>query len=86
MDRKTAHKPPITQPRLFGPESNSTGSAELFPAIWNAAEDLANMVPAVRRLALECLENTGAARISPLVSYLIATRLCDPDLECVARW
>lgn len=81
MDRKTAPKPPFTQPRLFGPENSSSGSAELFPAIWNAAEDLANAVPAVRRLALECLENTGAARISPLVSYLIATRLGDPDLE-----
>jgi hypothetical protein len=81
MDRKTAHKPPFTQPRLFGPDNNSTGSAELFPAIWNAAEDLSNTVPAVRLLALECLENTGAARISPLVSYLIATRLSDPDLE-----
>ena len=81
MDSKTAHKPPFTQPRLFGPETTSSGTAELFPAIWNAAEDLSNPIPSVRKLALECLEYTGAARISPLVSYLIATRLNDPDLE-----
>jgi len=85
MNSETTHKPPYTQPRLFGPENTSTGSAELFPAIWNAAEDLANPIPSVRQLALECLENTGAARISPLVSYLIATRLNDPDIELRSR-
>ncbi len=81
MKSETAPKTSYTQPRLFGPENTSTGSAELFPAIWNAAEDLANPIPSVRQLALDCLENTGAARISPLVSYLIATRLNDPNLE-----
>jgi hypothetical protein len=81
MKSETTHKPSYTQPRLFGPESTSSGVAELFPAVWNAAEDLANPVSSVRQLALECLDNTGAVRISPLVSYLIATRLNDPDLE-----
>jgi HEAT repeat protein len=85
MNSETSHKPPYAQPRLFGPESTTTGIAELFPAIWNAAEDLSNPIPSVRQLALECLENTGAARISPLVSYLIATRLNDPDLELRSR-
>lgn len=81
MKSDTIHNPSYTQPRLFGPESTSSGVAELFPAVWNAAEDLANPIASVRHLALECLKNTGAARISPLVSYLIATRLNDHDLE-----
>ncbi len=55
MNSETSHKPPYAQPRLFGPESTTTGIAELFPAIWNAAEDLSNPIPSVRQLALECL-------------------------------
>jgi len=78
------HKPFI-QPRLFGSDETSSGIAELFPAIWNAAEDLSDPNTSVRRLALECLENSGAARISPLITYLISSRLNDSDLEIRTR-
>jgi len=75
---------PLTQPRLFLTEGTTSGIAELFPSIWSAIEDLGSSSTILRRQALERLEHTNAARISPLVTYLLATRLCDPDLEI--RW
>ena len=76
---------PITQPRLFLTEGTSTGIAELFPSIWSAAEDLCSSTIILRRQALDNLEHTNAARISPLLVYLLATRLCDSDLEIRSR-
>ena len=76
---------PDTQPRLFSLEESSSSIAELFPEIWAASEDLSNPNPSIRRLALEFLEHRSAARISPLVVYIIATRLDDSDLEVRMR-
>ena len=84
MEYDNLHKP-VTQPRLFSLGEASSGIAELFPEIWSATEDLSNPNPSVRRLALEYLEGSGAARISPLVVYIIATRLDDSDLEVRMR-
>jgi hypothetical protein len=71
----------ITQPALFEHLEASTGEIELFPAVWRAAEDLANSDVKIRLEALTTLSNMNAPRLSPLVTYLIATRLADPDLE-----
>ena len=72
---------PYSQPRLFKPGKTSSRVAELFPEIWSAAEDLSNPNHVKRRRAIALLEQSGAARISPLIGYLVATRLIDPDLE-----
>jgi hypothetical protein len=73
------------QHQLFGPDYTTAASAELFPAIWHAAEDLSNPSAAIRIRGLESMEHSSAARVSPLVVYLIATRLIDPDVEIRAK-
>jgi len=71
----------ILQPALFDVSEETIGSFELFPAVWAAAEDLVSPHIENRRLALEQLETIGAARFSPLIAYLLATRVSDPDLR-----
>ena len=73
--------PPITQPVLFELLEASIGSVELFPAVWSAAERLADPEAKTRLEALQQLVDLNAPRLSPLVAYLAATRLSDPDLE-----
>jgi hypothetical protein len=73
--------PPVEQPLLFELGETSTGSLELFPEVWFAAESLGSPEPQVRRDGLNRLIILGAPRHSPLVSYLLATRLADPDIE-----
>ena len=73
--------PSITQPALFEQLGASTGEVELFPAVWSALEGLANPEAKVRQEALSQLSEMNAQRLSPLVAYLIATRLADPDME-----
>ncbi len=70
------------QPELFVFEDSvSVGSVELFPAVWQAAEQLVAANPQTRQLGLAELLRLDAARFSPLVAYLLATRLGDADLE-----
>lgn len=66
---------------LFDDWETSTGALELFPAVWNAAQNLAHPDNSIRKSALESLVEMGAPRLSPLIAYLIATRLMDPDIE-----
>jgi hypothetical protein len=71
-----------TQPKLFILEEDiSTGSLELFPTVWQAAENLSAPSKETRQVALEELGQLRAARLSPLIAYLLATRLTDPDLD-----
>jgi hypothetical protein len=69
----------ILQPALFDLDEASLGSIELFPAVWGAAESCAHPEPQVRAEGLQRLEALGAARFSPLVAYLLSTRLVEPD-------
>jgi hypothetical protein len=72
----------IEQPALFEfTEAASTGTVELFPAVWSATEGLIAPEEETRRAALQHLEELGAPRLSPLVAYLLATRLNEPDLD-----
>jgi hypothetical protein len=73
-------EPALPQPFLFVLEE-STGNLELFPAVWSAVEDLTKPDAHLRRKALEDLINLNAPRFSPIVAYVLATRLTDPDLE-----
>lgn len=71
----------LKQPALFNFSETSTGSMELFPAVWSAAEALSSPELADRLQGLKALESLHAPRLSPLVAYLTATRLLDPELE-----
>jgi hypothetical protein len=70
----------FAQPPLFDFGDSSASALELFPATWAAAEALASPDLAARRAGLDRLVELGAPRYSPLVAYLIATRLLEPDL------
>jgi HEAT repeat protein len=77
--------PQVKQPVLFSWGETSFGALELYPEVWAAAEALTSPDVNVRRLGVERLAKLGAARLSPLVSYLLATRLTEPDIEVRSR-
>lgn len=68
------------QPQLFLLEE-SIGSIELFPAVWSALEDLTKADPVDRKNALEHLIELDAARFSPVVSYILVTKITESALE-----
>ncbi len=70
-----------TQPSLISlqlPESDAV--IELFPEVWQAVENLASGDVHTREKSLDTLLKSGAHRVSPLVAYVLATRLFDPNL------
>ncbi len=69
-----------TQPLLFTFDE-STEQLELFPFVWKLAEDLTSPDCEVRRQSVEQLSALNAPRFSPLIAYLLFTRLTDPDLS-----
>lgn len=70
----------ITQPNLIVLEDQETEiSLELFPAAWHAAEKLLCSDVEVRHSGMDDLLSSQAARVSPLLAYLVVTRLFDPD-------
>ena len=74
-----------SQPVLFDLGESSSGSVELFPGVWHLCEGLISADVAVRRKSIDQLLITDAARLLPLVAYLLATRITDPDLDIRAR-
>ena len=75
-----------TQLKLIDFENDvSTGWVELFPAVWKATEDLAAQEEKTRQAALDDLLKFDVLRLSPLVAYVLATRLRDPVLSFRTR-
>ena len=72
------------QPALFVLEE-SMETVELFPAVWSAVEDLTMPEAEVRHKALDRLVGLNAPRFSPVVAYMLLTRLTDPDLKLRGR-
>jgi HEAT repeat protein len=70
----------ILQPPLFVFGEAVTGTVELFPAVWSATEALAAPDVASRNQGLDRLLELEAPRLSPLVAYMLASRLSDPDV------
>jgi hypothetical protein len=70
----------LEQPALFHFAEASTGMVELFPAVWGALEELVGPGNANRQSAVDRLVELGAPRLSPLVAYILATRISDPDV------
>jgi len=70
------------QPRLISSSSGSPQALlELFPGIWQTAEKISSPNVQTRKKALYDLRETQAARVSPLIAYLLATRILDPDIS-----
>jgi len=74
-----------TQPRLFTWTATRTGVVELFPSVWSAAEAITSPDVDLRLDGLSRLADLNAIYYSPLVAYLVATRLIDPELIVRAR-
>jgi hypothetical protein len=75
----------ISQLPLFEISDNTTGLVELFPTVWSAAENLSSPEAQHRLVAVEYLSKSGAVRLSPLIAYILFTRITDPDLEIRSR-
>lgn len=70
----------ILQLPLFVYGESVTNIVELFPAVWKATESLTSPDSVTRQRGIDALLELGAQRVSPLVAYMIATRLNDPDI------
>lgn len=74
------------QPNLISSDQGASQAVvELFPGIWQVAEKISAPDVEARRKALKELKQTQAARVSPLIAYLLATRILDPDIEFRAQ-
>lgn len=73
------------QLELFELDETKTGVTELFPAVWGALEKVTAADVAGRHQGLDKLIELDAPRLSPLVAYVLATRLTDPEVGFRAR-
>jgi hypothetical protein len=71
----------FSQLTLFELSNTVSGAIEIFPEVWGALEKLTSPDVLERRDGLDCLIVLDAPRLSPLVAYLVATRIFDPNLE-----
>lgn len=71
----------LEQLALFEWGESTSAAIELFPAVWSALEALVSTEPEARKTGLEKLEELNAARFSPLVAYVLVTRIAEPELE-----
>lgn len=76
---------PILQLPLFDYGESITNVVELFPTVWQATECLASPEIGIRQHGLDTLVELGAQKVSPLVAYMIATCLNDPDFKIRRR-
>jgi hypothetical protein len=72
--------PGLVQPMLFEFSDTATSVVELFPAVWGAVEGLTAPDVDIRHQSLDQLLEWDAPRISPLVAYVLASRIIDSDL------
>ncbi len=76
---------PILQLPLFGYGESVTNIVELFPVVWQATENLTSPEAATRQHGIDILLELGAQKVSPLVAYMIATRVNDPEINIRRR-
>lgn len=72
------------QPQLFSVEEGIE-QIELFPEVWSAAEKLISPELHLRWEGLEGLLELNAPRYSPLILYMLCTRIVEPDIDLRAR-
>lgn len=80
MEDRKLPETDMPQPLLFQLSEAAVQGLEFYPAVWSAAEALTSTDPAIRRLGLQELNASEAARYSPLIVYLLITMLTDPDI------
>ena len=85
MDDRKLPDTDTHQPLLFQLGEARAQGLEFYPAVWSAAEALTSSDPLIRRMGLEELDETDAARYSPLIVYLLITMLTDPDIDLRAK-
>lgn len=73
------------QLKLFAEGDSSTGAFELFPAAWSALEAIVTQDISTQRAGLERLKELGAARHSPLITYLLISRIPDSTISIRAE-
>lgn len=76
---------PKIQLPLFIYGEPSENILEVLPAVWNAAESLAAPDPTTRNQAINAILELGVQRVSPLIAYLLVTRLDDPEISIRRR-
>jgi hypothetical protein len=76
---------PILQLPLFDYGESISNVVELFPTVWQATEWLTAPDPATRQRGMDALLELGAQKVSPLVAYVIATLLSDPEINIRRR-
>lgn len=70
-----------TLPTLFQGEPSTLEDVDRLPQVWRELEDLTSPDNHTREEGLSNLVARDAHRRSPLVAYVLATRLTDPDLH-----
>jgi hypothetical protein len=71
---------PIVQLPLFLYGEPTGNIAEMLPVVWNATECLASENAITRQHGIDAILELGAQKVSPLVGFMIATRLGDKDI------
>ena len=71
---------PNVQLPLFVYGEPTENLTDLLPVVWNATECLASADSITRQHGIDAILELGAQKVSPLVAYMIATRLGDPDI------
>jgi hypothetical protein len=73
------------QPNSFDLPESAVGVAELFPGAWTAMERLISPNLEERLTGFGQLMELNAHRVSPLIAYVLVTRLDDPDINLRAK-
>jgi hypothetical protein len=58
---------------------------EVLPVVWNATELLTASDPVTRNHAIDAILELGVQKVSPLVAYMLATKLSDPEINIRRR-
>lgn len=74
-----------SQPLLFSIGDFSEGVIELYPSIWGELEKFILGEEKERLEALNKISELRAARFSPLVIYLLTTKLLEPNVQLRSR-
>jgi hypothetical protein len=65
---------------LFAYGEPAENLADLLPVVWNATEALSSPDVVTRQHGIDTLLELGAQRASPLVGFMMATCITDPDI------
>jgi hypothetical protein len=76
---------PNIQLPLFIYGESTENLLEVMPVVWNATELLTAPDPVTRNHAIDAILELGVQKVSPLVAYMLATKLSDPEINIRRR-